>query len=77
MYLTYDEQADAVYVQFRRSTVTRTEELSDNVAVDYDAEGRPLGVEFLNVSIGIDLDQVPRRAQVAKLLEERHFKVYA
>lgn len=77
MYLTYDEQADAVYVQFRRSTVTRTEELSDGVAVDYDAEGRPLGVEFLNVSLGIDLDQVPRRAQVAKLLEERHFKVYA
>jgi uncharacterized protein YuzE len=77
MYLTYDEQADAVYVQFRRSTVTRTEELSDSVAVDYDSEGRPLGVEFLNVSLGIDLDQVPHRAQVAKLLEERHFKVYA
>ena len=77
MYLTYDEQADAVYVQFRRSSVTRTEELSDSVAVDYDADGRPLGIEFLNVSSGIDLDQVPRRAQVAKLLEERHFKVYA
>jgi len=77
MYLTYDEQADAVYVQFRRSAVTRTEELSDSVAVDYDAEGHPLGVEFLNVILGIDLDGVPHRAQVAKLLEERHFKVYA
>ena len=77
MYLTYDEQADAVYVQFRRSTVARTQDLSDGVAVDYDAEGLPLGVEFLNVSSGIDLDQVPHRAQVAKLLEERHFKVYA
>jgi uncharacterized protein YuzE len=50
MYLTYAEQADAVYVQFRRSTVTRTEELGDSVAVDYDPEG-PLGVEFLNVSV--------------------------
>ena len=77
MYLTYDEQADAVYVQFRRSAVSRTDELSDSVAVDYDGEGRPLGVEFLNVSLGIDLDQVPHRAQVAKLLEERHFKVFA
>jgi Protein of unknown function (DUF2283). len=77
MYLTYDEQADAVYVQFRRSAVTRTEELSDSVTVDYDAAGQPLGVEFLNVSLGIDLDQVPHRAQVAKLLEERRFKVFA
>jgi uncharacterized protein YuzE len=62
MYLTYDEQADAVYVQFGRSNVARTEELSDSVAVDYDAAGQPLGVEFLNVSFGIDLDQVPHRA---------------
>ena len=77
MYLTYDEQADAVYVQFRRSAVTRTEELNDSVAVDYDAEDRPLGVEFLNVSLGIELDRVPHRAEVLKLLEARHFKVYA
>ena len=77
MYLTYDEQADAVYVQFARSSVTRTEELSDSVAVDYDADGQAVGVEFLDVSEGIDLDQVPRRAEVAKLLEERHFKIFA
>ena len=77
MFLTYDEQADAVYVQFARSNVARTDELSDSVAVDYDAEGRPLGVEFLSVSLGIVLDQVPHRVQVARLLEERHFKVFA
>ncbi len=59
MYLTYDEQADAVYVQFRRSAVARTEELNDSVAVDYDAEDQPLGVEFLNVSSGIELNRVP------------------
>ncbi len=58
MYLTDDEQADAVYVQFRRSAVARTEELNDSVAVDYDAEDQPVGVEFLNVSLGIELDRV-------------------
>ncbi len=77
MYLTYDEQADAVYVQFRRSAVARTEELNDSVAVDYDAEDQPLGVEFLHVSLGIELDRVPRRTEVLRVLEARHFKVYA
>jgi len=46
-------------VQFRRSAVARTEELNDSVAVDYDAEDQPLGVEFLNVSSGIELNRVP------------------
>jgi YD repeat-containing protein len=77
MYLTYDQQADAVYVYFSQRPVVRTEALGDAVAVDYDAAGTPVGVEFLNVSSGIDLAHVPRRSEVAKLLEERHFKVYA
>jgi len=51
--------------------------LNDSVAVDYDAEDQPLGVEFLNVSLGIELDRVPHRTEVLKLLEARHFKVYA
>lgn len=77
MYLTYDQEADAVYVYFNQSPVARTDELSDAVAVDYDSSGQPVGVEFLTVSYGIDLERVPHRAEVAKLLEERHFKIYA
>jgi uncharacterized protein YuzE len=77
MYLTYDQEADAVYVYFTQNSVARTEEVSDLVAVDYDASRQPTGVEFLSVSAGIDLGRIPHRAEVAKLLEQRHFKVYA
>jgi uncharacterized protein YuzE len=76
MHLTYDETADAVYVYFSRNDVDRTEELTDLVNVDYDAEGKPVGVEFLNVSDGIDLDAVPRRDEVARLLEDRRFRIF-
>jgi uncharacterized protein YuzE len=77
MYLTYDEAADAVYVYFERRDVDRTDQLTDRVNVDYAADGNPIGVEFLDVSLGIDLDNVPHRADVARLLDERHFRVFA
>ena len=77
MYLTYDESADAVYVYFERRDVDRTDQLTDRVNVDYAADGIPIGVEFLDVSLGIDLDNVPYRADVARLLDERHFRVFA
>jgi uncharacterized protein YuzE len=74
---SYDESADAVYVYFTRQEVERTEELSDSVAVDYDRDGEPVGVEFLGVSEGIDLDDVPRAEDIARLLEGHNFKIYA
>lgn len=77
MYLTYDEAVDAVYVYFERRDVERTDQLSERVNVDYAADGSAIGVEFLDVSLGIDLDNVPHRADVARLLDERHFRVFA
>jgi uncharacterized protein YuzE len=77
MQLTFDEVTDAVYVYFTHNEVDRTEELSDDVSVDYDASGQPVGVEFLDVSDGIDLGAVPRKQDIARLLEGRSFRIFA
>jgi uncharacterized protein YuzE len=77
MHLTYDEAVDAVYVYFERRDVERTDQLSERVNVDYAADGSAIGVEFLDVSLGIDLDNVPHREDVARLLDERHFRIFA
>jgi uncharacterized protein YuzE len=77
MYLTYDEAADAVYVYFERRAVDHTDELSDRVNVDFASDGAAVGVEFLDVSLGIDLDRVPHRAEVGRLLGSRQFRVFA
>jgi uncharacterized protein YuzE len=77
MQLTYDQLADAVYVYFIRAPVARTGEIEDGIAVDYDEIGRPVGVEFLDVSEGIDLSRVPRSAEIAELLEGYPFPIYA
>jgi uncharacterized protein YuzE len=77
MLLTYDELADAVYVYFNQNEVDHTEEVSGEINVDFDAAGKPVGVEFLDVSDGIDLDKVPHRDAVARLLQGRDFRVFA
>jgi hypothetical protein len=77
MYLTYDDATDAVYVYCERRDVDHTDLLTDRVNVVHAADANPIGVEFLDVSPGIDLDNVPHRADVARLLEERHFRVFA
>lgn len=68
MQLTYDEIADAAYVYFTQAPVSSTEELASGVLVDYDKDGVAVGVEFLDVSDGIDLSEVPRRDEITSLL---------
>ncbi len=65
----FDPEADALYVAFgERRAVARTVELGDGRQVDYDADGGLLGVEFLNVSDGLNLNGVPHQDEVAAAL---------
>ena len=48
--ITYDPEAQAAYVYIgARTTSARTQELTSSVMVDYDADGRLIGVELLDV----------------------------
>lgn len=74
MIVTYDPEADALYISFRprrAGDAIRTVELGDERQVDYGEDGALLGVEFLGVRHGINLDDVPRvdevRAAIASL----------
>ena len=69
MHVTYDEEADAIYVELKKhDSVARTHRLDSNRMIDYDDSGEVVGVEFLSVSTGIDLDGVPSAARVAQAL---------
>ena len=51
MRMTYDEDADAVYVYAREGEkVARSEIVEDGRVVDLDLEGRLIGVEILDAS---------------------------
>jgi uncharacterized protein YuzE len=73
----HDPEADAIYVRLSDRPYARTEELDDRRNVDYDAEGRAVGVEFLSVSKGVDLSEVPQAASVAEALKALPVKILA
>lgn len=47
MKVTYDLQADALYIEIKATTVT-TKRLDQDIAVDYDADGHIAGIEILS-----------------------------
>jgi hypothetical protein len=74
MKLTHSPRADALYVELSNRPVAYTENLSRDGyyerGVDYAEDGTPVGVEFLNVSRGVDLTDVPRSDEIAAALDQ-------
>jgi uncharacterized protein YuzE len=50
MKTTYDAEADALYVRFSETPVVESEEVSNGVVLDFDAEGRIVAIELLDAS---------------------------
>ena len=50
MRITYDREADAMYISFKETPVT-TKHPSEGIAFDYDADGRLAGIEILDASV--------------------------
>ncbi len=47
--ITYDEKADALYIAFGEGPAT-VQEVAEGIALDWDSEGRLLGIEILDAS---------------------------
>lgn len=71
MLVTYDADADAVYVYLRdvNHEVDDTRAIDGNRNVDYLGD-IPVGVEFLNASRGLRLEGLPEKETVAALLRD-------
>lgn len=71
--MTYDRDADAAYIWLRDEAYAYGEDLDPARRIDYASDGRPLGVELLNVSDGVNLDDLPEQAAIRRTLEAHHF----
>ncbi len=50
MKMNYDPKADALYIRLRKAKIQESDELADGIIVDYDAAGKPVGIEFLEAA---------------------------
>lgn len=50
MVIRYDKELDIVYIRFSEKTVEESEEDKPGIILDYDVEGKIVGIEVLNAS---------------------------
>lgn len=56
MEITYDKQADAVYIEFRKGEFSSNKKIDDTTIIDLDVDGNILGIELLEVSKRLPAD---------------------
>ena len=74
---SYSKSADALYVYLSEGDVARTRIPDDRRIIDLAADGRVLGIEFVDASAGVDLKDIPSKQQVEGLIRDFHFHIFA
>lgn len=58
MEISYDKEADAMYIRFRKGTFTKNKKIDDFTVMDLDKEGNILGIEILEASKRIPIESL-------------------
>jgi len=58
MKLTVDREADALYLELDEAPAAESEEISPGIILDYNAEGKVVGIEMLYLSKRVAADQL-------------------
>ncbi|RZD14780.1 MAG: DUF2283 domain-containing protein [Candidatus Acidulodesulfobacterium ferriphilum] len=58
MKLKVDEESDALYFRLDESPIVESEEVEPGVILDFNSDGKVVGVEMLNLSLRINPEQL-------------------
>ena len=58
----YDAAANAAYIRFSPEPVQESEEVSDGIVLDYDADGRIVGMEVMDARAHLSPDLLAKAA---------------
>jgi len=60
MKLTVDREADALYLDLDEAPAAESKEVSPGVILDYNAEGKVVGIEMLHLSTRVSAEKIGR-----------------
>jgi len=58
MKLTIDREADALYLDLDSTPAAESEEIAPGVIFDYNADGKVVGIEMLNLSLRVSAEKL-------------------
>lgn len=58
MEITFDKDADALYIEFKKGDFFKNKKIDDFTIIDLDKEGKILGIELLKVKERIPLESL-------------------
>lgn len=58
MRLKVDKESDALYLRLDESTIVESEEMQPGIVLDFDAQGRVVGIEILHLSSRVALEEL-------------------
>lgn len=76
MEFKHDTQADAIYISLSDKPYAYGRDLDDERRIDYASYNTPIGVELLCVSKGVNLYGLPRKDEIAEILEHNGIRAY-
>lgn len=69
--LEYPE-SDGIVIELSDAPYDHSDQLDEDRVIRYSANGDPIAVEFLGVSEGVNLIDIPQRAEIVALLAKHH-----
>ena len=66
MKIEYDKEVDALYIRIQEKYVARTQEVAEGVNLDFDADGRLIGLEVIDATKCYSLSDIFNLSQPDK-----------
>ncbi len=71
MKIEYSKEDDALYITLKEADVADTDELTEDIIIDYDNRGNIVGIEVLDASQHVDMANISISTKLESPLEAK------